>query len=205
MPPAVTSATPTKSRGAVLLGKVDATQDEIAKKCGTSRQAVQKWLSGASRPGAPQRKKLLRFFKVPVASWDEATVAKVAQRLAATAPAAEQLEDADALDKALDELDGQPTGDPESTTALAEQLGAWCRRALAYLRTADVDGKAATVADKLGRTIERVAKLRGELDVVNVLKLPQWKAIERGLETALQGHPEAARAVEAAFRRLDSN
>jgi hypothetical protein len=57
----------------------------------------------------------------------------------------------------------------------------------------------------IAHTLGVLARLTGQFDVGSrILKLPQWKRIEKALEQALTPFPDAARAVATALQALES-
>lgn len=65
-----------RSHGALLLARTELTLDEIreqlrAHKLTVSRQAVQQWVAGVTKPKPSARRLLKKLFVIPLGTWDE--------------------------------------------------------------------------------------------------------------------------------------
>lgn len=89
-----------RSEGSRLLGAVDMTQIQIARRIGVSRATVAMWISGARVPSEAHRATLRAAFKIPIEAWpDEWALVRdvVVRTLATKAP--------DLLAEIVDELE----------------------------------------------------------------------------------------------------
>lgn len=70
-----------RTEGARLLGRISATQVQIAARCGVSQGLVSLWRSGAKRPGPEKRELLQAAYGISMDDWNKAPLA--AQPIAA--------------------------------------------------------------------------------------------------------------------------
>lgn len=170
--------------GAQLLRRQGLTQAEIADAIGTSHVAVGKWLRGQSRPNAAKRQQLFGLYAIPIASWDEpvASASSVAPVVSIAASSAV----------------------PETALGMAAELRAVCHQLFADVRASSNARERATITKSLASVIAQLAKVTGEYGGAQTFYgTPLWHRFVQAVRTGLRDHPEAARAVEAEFRRLD--
>lgn len=173
-----------RSQGAILLARKNERQEDIAARIGVSRVAVSKWINGVSKPTTRFRELLAELYEdIPACSWDSAAPeARLAP--ASVRPVA-------------------PPAVPVDRHSMADELELMACEYMANLRAdASMDPLAkARCMSALAVTLNQLDKRTGDIGA-RLFQLPIWKRIERALEVALEGHPEAAKAVGRAFREL---
>lgn len=178
--------------GAVLLGRVGKTQEEIATDCGVSRALVGHWRNGLRVPSEAHQARLEVRHSIPRSSWQEAPPAAVAARLGA---------------QALRESNGRSSGSggpSEGTRELALRLAG---KATSLLDRIEQDEEAsyrerAAVMTAVLQTLRLLAMC--ESDEEKLLRSPHWQRLEEKICEALQPFPEAADAVSKALNRSNA-
>jgi len=169
-------------------------QELIAARVGVTRVAVSHWVNGVKRPGAAKRALLAQHFGVPVGTWDEPSEDVVAPD-ARTAPAAvprptnerlAELEERllEALQRGLTQLEAHRE---ELSLVEYTRIGDRLARMLRELRNAQKERDAAAIRRASGQIIAQH---------------PDFPVLERALDRALRGHPDAARRVAEEFESL---
>lgn len=183
-----------RTRGSYMLGRVGATQHEIAARVGTTQPKVSRWIAAVMKPGVPNRIALEREFAIPPSAWDEPWMQverkpRAPGRRAQPAPP-----------------DPQPVDD-RSVRAEAQRLMDQVRA----LRTRVANDASATPSEQAkvyaaaAQTLTLLGKMTGETLVVTesrILRLPAWRRIEDQLVEILTPWPAAMRAVGDALAAM---
>ena len=190
---------PERSRGAALLARVGARQDDIAMQVGVSRVAVIHWLKGATKPTLRARASLHATYGIPITSWDEPIIMidKVSGHASATELPAPRV-----AERAIATFGRVPDGVLAKAAAL-EQMAHELMTKLQNEEGATPLEQAKVMAS-IATTLNLLAKLTGQFELgARLLTLPMWKEIERALERALANHPAAAADVATELGKLD--
>lgn len=179
-----------RNQGARALARTGETQESIGTKLGVSRVSVCHWLAGETKPNKERRREIESQFGVAPHLWDQEVTKS--PTMAAPKPEASTMPD-----------DGIPDGVLGKNRFLEEMA----HQMLVELKN---DGSAtylekAKVMNSVAATLKLIAQVTGQFELGSRLfKLPVWKRIEEALYRGLEGHPEAALAVAAELRRVES-
>jgi transcriptional regulator with XRE-family HTH domain len=185
-----------RSKGAVSLGRVGATQVEIAEVAQRSQTAVSFWLNGVKKPDSAARRRLAERWSIDAAWWDEyptvpGTVIFAPSVRPVAAPAATSAGDA-------------PMSVHEEATRVMAQL-----RRLQDEVEHDEDTypeKKAKMFASIATSLNVLGRLTGHsLDIseTRIVRTPQFGRVMARIEEALNPWPEAMRAVAEALKELD--
>ncbi len=173
-----------RSRGGYLLARLGKEQTRIGIEVGVSKVSVHQWINGQKSPGADKRETMRELYDIAPEAWDEAHVAPT--RAESTRPAAKDLGSAFTMARALQRQAQQQLDDLEDSEAK------W------------TPAEKAQVTQRLASTINVLAKLTGDYELGRrIMKLPQWKALERDLYEVLKRFPDASKAVAERFAELE--
>lgn len=188
-----------RNQGAVLLARTGLAQDVIASVVGKSRVTVSNWVNAKKRPDDGARKVLEERYGIPVTAWDEEPP-KRAPRAAPSSPSVPV-----AYHPSV--APGFSPTVPDQVLSMADELMGDLRQGLEELRK-DSDAlplEKARVRASLGQTLALLGKVTGAFDLGSrFFKLPLWREVEQALARGLAGHPEAAAAVAAELRRVET-
>lgn len=160
---------------------------------------MNRWISGAKKPGPASRAKLAEHYGIAPELWD--TAAK-SMKASAKAPAAKSpppappppppvTDDAEAAGGAWAMAKSLQRDIKTQLDELFEEGSSWAK------------AERAQVSSRLATAINVLAKLTGQYDLERrFFDLPSWRMVERELEAALADHPAAAAAVQARFADL---
>ncbi len=167
------------SDGARALKRCAKTGAEIARLCGVTPQLVSLWLKGRKRPGPEHRARLEALGLVKAEQWEQDGAGRrKGQQRATVAPA-------------------DPGGKVDTRTKLEAQV-----RRLEALLSEELSATASVQVERaLGTALASLAKLDGTQITESVLvRHPAHQRVMALVFSALEGHPEAARAVADALK-----
>lgn len=182
-----------RSAGGVALRRTGVSQPAIAAKVGVDASAVNRWISGAKKPGPVSRTKIAEHFGIASESWDEpASKAKPATKPPAPAPPAD-LAPSPANGNVWDMARALMRDIQSQLEDLFKDGSNWAK------------AERAQVSQRLAGSLNMLAKLTGENDLEKkFFDLPSWKMVEQELGAVLEAHPAAAEAVRDRFAALRS-
>lgn len=165
--------------GALALRKCGKTQSEVARLCGVSRTIVSEWWHGRKVPGPEHRARLEALGLVKAEQWEGKPTGAPVVRPSAVS----------------DEVRGKL----DTRTKLESQV-----RRLEALLQADLSATAAVQVERaLGSALAALAKLDGtQISEQTLLRHPAHQRVMAVVFAALEGHPEAARAVADALKAV---
>lgn len=187
-----------RSAGGVALRRTGVSQPAIAEKVGVDASAVNRWISGAKKPGPASRAKLSEHYGIASELWDTSAKSAKAQTkvpagkaLPLTPPAPAPLTDAEAAGGAWEMAKSLQRDIKTQLDELFLEGSNWAK------------AERAQVSSRLATAINVLAKLTGQYDLERrFFDLPSWRMVERELEAALADHPAAAEAVRVRFADL---
>jgi len=186
------------NRGADLLRKSGATADAIGKAAGASETAAIYWRSGKNKPKLDARERLAEAYGVPVEAWDEPSA--TASNPVAKHDTATQADEPPTLELVEADI-------PEGAAGKARLLDAEVRSLMARMRRdrSALPLEQAKVLSLLASTLEKLARLNGELELTNlrIVHLPFWRRICETAAHTLSPWPQAARAYVEMVRGLE--
>lgn len=201
-----------RSEGAIQLGKIGRTDEELAARLGRKREQVSYWKTGARVPAAASRELLFAELKIPVEAWDQYPRGSTRVEAIGGAPTGGVI--------ASTPIDYEPAKlvDDGSVRAKAARLDRLVRSMLDVIdqeqAKAMVEGgekptvglierfRLATDAHKL---LDKLGRLTGETQQISesrLLRLPAMRRILDRVTGALKPYPAALAAVGAALEQL---
>lgn len=205
---------PVDNRGAVALRQCGASYQQVAARIGASPLTVHNWTRGHRKPGPEWRKLLAKLYAIEPAWWDEPIKAKAAPSgglldvLPVVAQIDPSVEPTVSVGRASDgrgiaftaTLATTPVDPRSEAAALVSHI----RQYRVQVETDPVLTltEKAKILEIASRGVERLYRLTGEVAVIpeaKILASPSWARIKAALVAALEPHPEALRAVEAAL------
>lgn len=180
---------PTKSEGAILLGKLGLSQKQVSDAVEVSRPCVSYWLSGKNKPNPAQREALFESFGVPEESWD--VYPSIVPSVDSTQPN-------------LVAVETTKTSETETTlrASLARLLAMRDDPSFSQLPPQEQRRH----EEQVKSTALALARVTGEGRDNNVLKIKRssaWRAIEAAFEKALAPYPEALHALTLALQEVE--
>lgn len=167
----------------------------IAAKVGVDTSAVNRWISGAKKPGPTSRARILEHYGIDSALWD--------QHPEKSAPPPPRKE------KSIHPPAAAPATDAIVAGGAFAMANALQRDIEDQLQSLIAEGKGwvpaerAQTSQRLAAAINVLAKLTGQYDLERRFwELPMWRAVERELTAVLTAHPAAAKAVRERFGEL---
>lgn len=177
-----------RSRGAVLLSRLDATIEEVASTVGRSKSLVGAWRTGDRSPTEGDRIALEARYGVPRSAWDEP----------ATTPRG----------KALPRRPEAPVvSDDERQRGAHELAQELAKRATELLAKVDQDKEAGYRERAAVMTAANQAMallLRCETDEAKILRSPSWARIQRTIVELVKPHPKLALQIADALEQIQS-
>lgn len=171
-----------RNRGAVLLSRVQATQDEIGTAMGVVRETISRWQGGAKIPRDGHRALLEDRYGIPSASWTEEHVSEPGSgpHLTARAGGATMAEKVAVLSQTIDTMIAAANNPDLSELSRVRMLPV------------------------LLGVLERMGRLTGETDPgATIFKLPQWRRLKAELLEALGSHPAGVPALDVVAEVLN--
>ena len=167
------------SDGALALRRCGKTQAEIARLLGVSKQTVSRWWNGEKLPAPEHRARLEALGLVKAEQWEQDGAGR---RKALPRPATPPVE---------------PVGKLDTRSKLEAQV-----RRLELLLGGELSATASVQVERaLGQALAGIAKLDGTQITESVLvRHPAHQRVMAVIFAALEGHPEAARAVADALK-----
>ena len=175
-----------RSRGSVLLARVEAAQARKADAIGVNRVTIARWETGATTPPDEFRGRLQELWGIPPSAWDEGPTASTGARPAA-------IVHEDELGAASMSVEGRVEEIERALDRLMRDLNA----------DQDMSKRdRGTVLESATRMVTYLAKLKGTYELgARLFKLPvyvRWKAL---VVEALKPWPDAMRAVADALAK----
>lgn len=167
-----------RSKGAILLSRTQASQDEIGAVAGASRVAASHWLNGTTKPNPERRQRIhSRWPAVVPQSWDEPWEGDAETPRTRTPIPRGLAGKRQYIENIIDDLLQSANSRKDITEA-----------------------ERATVAHKCTMTLKELARMpAGALS-----EHPDWAELEAAIARILKAHPEAAQAFEDEMARLES-
>lgn len=174
-----------KTEGARLLGKVSATQIEIAASIGVSQGCVAQWAAGPKKPSETNRARLFSCYGIAPDAWDRAAGVPRAE-----APATVQPDD-EPVPRRVDALGGIQQEIARYDRALADpELSDLRKVAFAKARVSAL------------RTYAQLEGTAGEISESRVIRMPAFRRVLAVLRAALEPWPDALASVGKELERL---
>ncbi len=189
----------TRSNAAVMMKQLGKSLAEIAELMKVSQSCVAMWQTGQRMPKEPARENIQRHFGIPVEAWDEdAEEPEIAPPVPVhVAPRRSTIS-----------TDGAPTNARASVAERASRLDAMVNEMMRQLDDPETRlplREQAKLHESIGRTLERLQKIRGEsVSEVKLVRHPKWIELKNLILGALENHPDATldvlRAIDRAHR-----
>lgn len=159
---------------------------EVARKARSSQVSVRLWVNGQRRPGGDARQALAHHYDIPIESWIKAPEIP---------PAAET-----GVRPKLVEAPKIDVGLPAKELVRMQLQG--IRNRIAAAEAGDANPSTiATLENAYTAAVRLYAKLAGELEITEatIMRSSAWAKLMKRLREVLELHPDAAKAIEAAF------
>lgn len=182
-----------RSEGAIQLGKIGRTDEELAARLDCKRAQVTQWRLAIRTPGTANRTRMRDKLKIPVPSWDVFPRGAPRADVIASTP--------------LDYEPASPSADDGSVQAKAKRLERLVR---SMLDAIEVDKSLTTMerfrlSTDVHNLLDKLGKLTGEsqqMPETRILRLPAWRIIQERTIAALRPFPKALAAFVSAVEGL---